>query len=35
VALLTEEKPEGEGDAEANPFLQDAAEAQKSDEGGA
>jgi DNA-directed RNA polymerase subunit beta' len=37
VALLTEEKPaaEGEAEAEANPFLADAAEAPKGDEGGA
>ena len=35
VALLTEEKPAVEGDTEANPFLADAAEAQKGDEGGA
>jgi len=35
VALLTEEKPAAEGEAEANPFLADAAEAPKSDEGGA
>jgi DNA-directed RNA polymerase subunit beta' len=35
VALLTEEKPEAEGETEANPFLADAAEAPKGDEGGA
>ena len=35
VALLTEEKPAAEGETEANPFLADAAEAPKSDEGGA
>ena len=35
VALLTEEKPAAEGEAEANPFLADAAEAPKTDEGGA
>ena len=35
VALLTEEKPAAEGEAEANPFLADAAEAPKGDEGGA
>ncbi|MEO0063750.1 MAG: DNA-directed polymerase subunit beta [Chloroflexota bacterium] len=35
VALLTEEKPAAEGETEANPFLADAAEAPKGDEGGA
>jgi DNA-directed RNA polymerase subunit beta' len=35
VALLTEEKPDAEGESEANPFLADAAEAPKGDEGGA
>ena len=35
VALLTEEKPDAEGETEANPFLADAAEAPKGDEGGA
>ena len=35
VALLTEEKPAAEGDTEANPFLADAAEAPKGEEGGA
>jgi len=35
VALLTEEKPSAEGETEANPFLADAAEAPKGDEGGA
>ncbi|NQW55789.1 MAG: hypothetical protein HQ458_02885, partial [Chloroflexi bacterium] len=35
VALLTEEKPAAEGETETNPFLADAAEAPKSDEGGA
>ena len=35
VALLTEEKSAAEGEAEANPFLADAAEAPKGDEGGA
>ncbi|MEY3683305.1 MAG: hypothetical protein RIS62_15 [Chloroflexota bacterium] len=35
VALLTEEKPAAEGESEANPFLADAAEAPKGDEGGA
>jgi len=35
VALLTEEKPATEGESEANPFLADAAEAPKGDEGGA
>ena len=35
VALLTEEKPEADGETEANPFLADAAEAPKGDEGGA
>ena len=35
VALLTEEKPATEGDIEANPFLADAADAPKGDEGGA
>jgi hypothetical protein len=35
VALLTEEKPAAEGEAEANPFLADAAEAPKGAEGGA
>ena len=35
VALLTEEKPATEGETEANPFLADAAEAPKGDEGGA
>ena len=35
VALLTEEKPAAEGDTEANPFLADAAEAPKVNEGGA
>ena len=34
VALLTEEKPAAEGETEANPFLADAAEAPKGDEGG-
>jgi DNA-directed RNA polymerase subunit beta' len=35
VALLTEEKPAAEGETETNPFLADAAEAPKGDEGGA
>ncbi|MEI6849105.1 MAG: DNA-directed RNA polymerase subunit beta', partial [bacterium] len=35
VALLTEENPAAEGETEANPFLADAAEAPKGDEGGA
>jgi DNA-directed RNA polymerase subunit beta' len=35
VALLTEEKPAAEGETEANPFLADAAEAPKGEEGGA
>ncbi len=35
VALLTEEKPAAEGETEENPFLADAAEAPKGDEGGA
>ena len=35
VALLTEEKPAAEGETEENPFLTDAAEAPKGDEGGA
>ena len=35
VALLTEEKSDAEGETEANPFLADAAEAPKGDEGGA
>ena len=35
VALLTEEKPATEGETEENPFLADAAEAPKGDEGGA
>ena len=35
VALLTEEKPAAEGETEANPFLADAAEVPKGDEGGA
>jgi len=34
VALLTEEKPAVEGETETNPFLVDAAESPKGDEGG-